>query len=287
MNKVIRVFPVRTSYTPIDKYSFVGMPPFNSLIPEHDEIHISVTFTWDKDKAEMLKRNWQMVTDKPVLIGGPAYNDPGNGFLPGMYVKQGVTFTSRGCPNHCEFCFVPKREGKLRELPIIEGNEIADNNILACSTDHINKVFEMLKKQKGISFKGGLESKRLTSKIAEMLRCLSIKELWLACDKAENLDGTIKAIQLLKSVGFTQGHIRCYVLIGFNWIEEEYRLKELFKVGCLPFTQLFQPEIKIDYSHEWKTRNRTWSRPAAYKTYMANNSGKPNNQHSTLVDKGI
>ena len=48
--KIIRVFPTKTSYTPIDDYVFIGMPPF--IIPEHDEIHISCTFTWDRDYCE-------------------------------------------------------------------------------------------------------------------------------------------------------------------------------------------------------------------------------------------
>lgn len=43
MKRIIRVFPSRTSYTPEDEYVFIGMPPF--IIPEHDEVHISCTFT--------------------------------------------------------------------------------------------------------------------------------------------------------------------------------------------------------------------------------------------------
>lgn len=50
--KIIRVFPHRTSYTPDDDYVFIGMPPF--LLPEHDEVHISCTFTWDRDYCKEL-----------------------------------------------------------------------------------------------------------------------------------------------------------------------------------------------------------------------------------------
>ena len=35
---IIRVFPRRTSYTPIDKMAFVGMPPFKSMIPKHNVV---------------------------------------------------------------------------------------------------------------------------------------------------------------------------------------------------------------------------------------------------------
>ena len=38
--KIIRAFPKKTSYTPIDDYVFIGMPPMRAFIPEHDEVHI-------------------------------------------------------------------------------------------------------------------------------------------------------------------------------------------------------------------------------------------------------
>ncbi|GAH28238.1 unnamed protein product, partial [marine sediment metagenome] len=52
----------------------------------------------------------------------------GNGFIPGRYVKEGVTITSRGCPNRCSFCMV---KSPLKELKIYPGNNVIDNNLLA------------------------------------------------------------------------------------------------------------------------------------------------------------
>lgn len=65
---IIRVFPQRTSFTPDDELAFVGMPPL--IIPEHDEIHISCTFTWDKKYCEELAYQWEGRTNKPVKLGG-------------------------------------------------------------------------------------------------------------------------------------------------------------------------------------------------------------------------
>ena len=137
-------------------------------MPKYDEIHISCAFTWDIEYAKYLAKEWANYGE--VKIGGPALNDKGGNFVSGKYLKVGVVITSRGCPNNCSFCFVPKREGKLRELPIVEGNVIQDNNLLACSKSHIEKVFTMLKKQKRIDFSGGFEASRITDKIVEKLR---------------------------------------------------------------------------------------------------------------------
>lgn len=152
--KVIRVFPRRTSYTPDDDYAFVGDPPMAAFRPQADEVHISCTFTWDKTNAERLRYAWGQYYPL-VKLGGAAMGSKPNGFTPGMYVKPGITFTSRGCNNQCPWCFVSKYEGKLSEYdnPAI-GHIIGDNNLLQCSKSHIEKVFAMLRSQKKINFNG-------------------------------------------------------------------------------------------------------------------------------------
>lgn len=119
--KVLRVFVRRTSYTPTDELAFVGPPPFKELIPKHDEVHVSCIFTWDMDEAEDLAYQWEGATNKPVKLGGPAYHSPCEDFVPGLYVRKGIIFTSRGCNNNCPWCGVREMEGKLRELPISPG----------------------------------------------------------------------------------------------------------------------------------------------------------------------
>jgi hypothetical protein len=161
--KIIRVFPRKTNATPDDEDVVISELP--RFFDQADGVHISVVFTWDIFLAEQLAEEWRHVA--PVTIGGPATGSPGNNFVPGMYVKKGYVITSRGCPNKCWFCSVWRREGqKIRELPITEGYNLLDDNILACSDDHIKKVFKMLqagkkKYRKSIEFTGGLEAARL------------------------------------------------------------------------------------------------------------------------------
>lgn len=91
-----------------------------------DEVHISVTFSWDLEKAEELFEAWQIL-GVPVLVGGPAFDDRMGDFTPGVYTKPGAVFTSRGCQKECWFCSVPKcPHGVIRELPIYDG----------CDCDH-------------------------------------------------------------------------------------------------------------------------------------------------------
>ena len=159
MTRIARVFPRRTNASPTDPLAFFDAP---GLFPvEADEVHVSVTFTYDIPAAERLAKAWERIA--PVKMGGPALGAAGGDFTPGMYLKRGYVITSRGCPNHCWFCAVPKREGELRELPITEGYNVLDDNLLACSEPHIRAVFAMLHRQKfgRPEFTGGLESARL------------------------------------------------------------------------------------------------------------------------------
>ena len=256
--RIARVFPTKTSMCPTDRHAYFGGPDL--FTPEYDEIHISVTFSWDRDKAERLASVWGKWGR--VKIGGVAIEgESDKPMVGGMYLKQGITITSRGCPNNCSFCIIKQPLIELDEFP--EGNIVQDNNILACSDKHRARVWGMLRKQRGIEFKGGLEARRVTPKIAGELRSLSIKTLWLACDAPGAIKPLKKALNILQGVGFTRSHLYCYVLIGKDRQEEENRLYEVLNAGAMPFAQLYRnPENNVEYSQEWKRFAREWSRPA-------------------------
>lgn len=270
MNKpIIRVFPRKTSYTPDDELSFVGMPPL--LIPDHEEIHISCCFTWDKKLCEELAYQWEGRTNKPVKLGGVAFGSPAEDFVQGMYIKKNIIFTTRGCNNNCPWCCVPKTEGKLRELPIVPGNWIQDNNFLQANKAHKDKVFEMLKTQKAICFKGGLEADLIDDHFVNGISNLSIAELWLACDTDARLNDFKKACTKLQKAGFSRRKIKCYVLsYGKDREKDEARARAVYEAGAMPFVQLYRDftDSKTEYSADWNAWARMWQRPAATIAHM-------------------
>lgn len=215
MKRIIRVFPRRTKATPTDALAVIGRGP--ELYDEADEVHVSVAFTWDIPLAEKLAREWKAVA--PVQIGGPALGLPGGAFTPGMYMKRPYVVTSRGCPNACWFCQVWRREGRVvRELPIQDGTNICDDNLLACSEQHIRSVFAMLRRQKGRrEFTGGLEARLLQPWHVAELRSLHPKQLFFAYDTPDDYPPLMRAGEMLLAGGFTTAShtLRCYVLCGY------------------------------------------------------------------------
>lgn len=269
MERIIRVFPRRTAYTPDDSYAFVGMPPF--ILPEHDEVHISCTFTWDKAYCRELAFQWEGRTNKPVKVGGVAFGSASEDFVQGLYIKKNMIFTSRGCNNACPWCIVPKLEGKLKELPICEGNIIQDNNFLQTSRTHKEKVFEMLRSQRQICFKGGLEATLIDDHFVDNVASLRIKELWLACDSDEEINNLRKACEKLKRKGFSRHKIKCYCLsYGQDREKDEARARAIYEAGAMPFVQLYRDfsEMKTEYSTDWNRWARMWQRPAAIEAHM-------------------
>lgn len=261
--KIIRVFPRKTNATPDDRDVRIATTP--TFLDEADEVHISVAFTWDIKYAEFLAIQWRQVA--PVKVGGPAFNEPGGDFIPGMYMKKGYVITSRGCPNRCWFCQVPRREGgSLRELPVTDGWILTDDNLLACSERHIDEVFSMLARQPHRpQFCGGLEAKLLTPSIAKRIKALKPESVFFAYDTPDDYEPLVEAGKILFDIGFTRGShdLNAYVLCGYKkdtFDKALKRMKDTWKAGFVPMAMLYRDFIG-EYDKEWKSFQREWANP--------------------------
>lgn len=266
--RILRIFPRKTALTPDDPMAIVGDPPL--WRPVTDEVHVSVTFTWDRAEGQRLAEAWGLYY-LVVKLGGPAFDVCPGEFVPGRYLRHGVTFTTRGCNNNCPWCLVPKREGRLMEIPnFAPGYIIQDNNLLQASRQHLEKVGAMLNSQRRYSvLSGGIDARLVNGWRLEWLRGLRIRELFLAADTNMALRPLEKAI---KRLNLPRDKCRVYVLLAYNGESIDNateRLKTVWQIGGMPFAQLYQPTGHwIRYSQEWKRLAREWSRPAIMKKMM-------------------
>ena len=261
--RIIRVFPRKTLATPDDSLVAINRGP--NMLDEADEVHVSVAFTWDLSLAEKLAEEWKEVA--PVLIGGPATGQRSEEFIPGKYMKNGITITSRGCLNFCWFCFVPKREGVgIRELKIHEGYNIQDDNLLGCSEKHIRDVFSMLRNQKEpVVFGGGLEAKLLQQWHVEELVSLkdNLATVLFAYDTPDDLEPLQQAGRMLAKAGLItkdNAVFRCYLLVGFpkdSYGEAEKRIHQAMSAGFCPYIMPYRDK-KGEANEGWKQFRRRW-----------------------------
>ena len=265
---LVRVFPRRNKATPDDPLAFFGPP---DMFVEADEVHVDCTFTQDKAKAEALAEEWRHVA--PVKIGGVAYEDPGQEFVAGRYVKHGYTFTSRGCPRRCWFCSVWKRDPIPRLLPIQDGWNVLDDNLLACPEPHVRAVFAMLARQgRQIEFTGGLEAAALQDyQVGLLVNMKPRPNCFFAYDPGDPFETLKAAADRLIDGGFTaRSHrLRTYVLIGYpkdTFALAEVRLNQMLSIGFTPHAMLWSPETASAERYrpgpEWKRFQRMWARPA-------------------------
>ena len=275
---MIRVFPRRTKWTPTDDMAFVGDPPLGIDLdnPPETPVKVSVTFSWDREEGERLQRSWGRFF-RGVQVGGPACGDSGGEFTPGQFVKEGVVVTSRGCPKHCDFCLVPKREGPIRELRIKAGWNVFDNNLLACSRNHIEEVFRMLWHQKEpANFTGGLDKTLLMPWVIDLLKSTRIKRMWFALDSESGFPALERAADLLSD--FSREKKYCYALVGYEHetpAEAEARLIRIFNLGFMPFSMLYRGPLaghKMSPDPAWRLLIRKWCNPARYKAFMKGQS---------------
>ncbi len=272
--RIARVFPRRTSATPKDGLVFIDEGP-GFLPPAVDEVHVSVLFKWDLKRSEFLARQWEDVA--PVKLGGPAWGSVGEDFVPGRYVAQPYVITSRGCPNRCWFCDVWKREGGIRELPITQGTNVLDDNLLACSRKHTQAVFDMLAGQKvqggKIQFTGGFEAARLEQWHVEELWKLRPRQMFFAYDTQGDLEPLQRAGEMLHAQGWTRRahRLRAYVLMGYpkdTMDQAERRLHQTAQAGFMPMGMVWRSgEGKAD--PEWTRFQRAWARPAIMSKLMS------------------
>ena len=291
--RILRVFPRRTKAAPKDEYALYGPPPL--IRKEVDEIHISCTFTYDKGQAEYLHRAYQDIyTDIPVLLGGPVYDtldSPAAEFTPGLYLAKGQVITSRGCPWNCSYCYVPKREGPIKELEVYEGYHVLDNNILATSEKHQMAVWDMLLTQFAHSkerpiFTGGMDSFFLTKEIADQLKRIKTARMFFAYDKAAGREPLRKSGEVLKAAGFSENHCFSYVLVGYKddtFEKAEERMRYCWSIGFTPFAMLYRDDEGV-VTPGWKEFANLWLRTAVVRK-LCKTGEKPNYNFNKLMKK--
>ena len=219
-------------------------------------VFISVPFTWYLPQAKRMAA-WYRAAGSIVYIGGPAVDlmpEYVNGTahqvggelypLPLKRHNPDATFTSRGCPNQCAFCAVPRIEGDLRELndwtpaPIV-----CDNNLLATSQKHFDNAIDTLKQFKQVDFNQGLDARLLNGHHIDRLKELSLPRLRFSFDHTGMEGIVMKAITTVLAAGFPKSRISCYLLFGFRDSPADAlaRAETLKSHGIRPFPQRYQP----------------------------------------------
>jgi hypothetical protein len=201
-----------------------AMPMFQN----YDKVYMSKVFTWTPDNMDI----WNCEVEK----GGTGYDihknlpdeidrlQPDYSIYPNIDNKTAYGFLTRGCPNHCKWCIVPKKEGMIR--PYMDIEEIAingrknvilmDNNILASDYGlaQIEKIIDLKIK---VDFNQALDARLVTPEIAKMLAKVKwIKRIRFGCDTPKQIEECERATALIDEAGYKGEYFLYCILIDFE-----------------------------------------------------------------------
>lgn len=177
------------------------------------------------------------------------------------FQEYSLGFTTRGCPNNCGWCIVPKKEGKFRRAQHMKefhdfrfkSCKLLDNNILFDKDWFFENTNWAIKNKVGIDITQGMDIRLLTDEIAEQLAHIRFVDgrIHFAWDRI-GLEDRVKAgIEMLRDHGINvRRNLAFYVLVGYHepgqspdpFCKDLYRCNNLREWGVRAFAMPYNEE---------------------------------------------
>ncbi len=199
---------------------------FNPLYSEqYEKVFFSKVFTFSDVCDE-----YDYVDKDKLIVGGTGVNaniklyDEIDKCFPDytIYdVDYAVGFLTRGCNNHCKWCIVPTKEGKvhkyqdINKLLRVDANKILllDNNILQYS-NHLEVLESLTKVNCKIDFNQGIDIRMINKENVKVLAKINwIKYIRFSCDDLSQIEYFSKNLKLLKECAIAESKIFIYLLV--------------------------------------------------------------------------
>ena len=241
-------------------------------ISHYDKVYVAKVFTFTPDYGYYINAD-------EVEKGGTGYDlnkklpeeidrlQPDYSIYPQINLNTAYGFLTRGCPNKCKWCIVPKKEGNIH--PYMDVDEIAvggrtnivlmDNNILACDYG-LSQLEKIVERRYHVDFNQGLDARLVTEDIAQMLAKVKwIKRIRFGCDTPAQIAECERAIQLVRQAGYKGEFFLYCILIDFA--ESYHRLNYWRKYKYVlphaqPYRDLNNPHQRIP---QWQKDMAHWA----------------------------
>ena len=176
-----------------------------------------------------------------IIKGGTGYDissqlpkeidrlQPDYSIYPNIPSDTAYGLLTRGCPNKCRWCVVPKKEGAIR--PYMDVDEIAiegrrklvlmDNNILAAGDYCIQQLQKIIERGYRVDFNQALDARLVTDEIAQLLakvKWLDNNRIRFGCDTHGQITECERAMNMINRYGFT-GQYFLYTMLTSDFKE--------------------------------------------------------------------
>lgn len=200
----------------------------------YDRLYMSKVFNFSPDDLTAY--------DAEVIIkGGTGYDissqlpteidrcKPDYSIYPNIPDDVAYGFLTRGCPNKCPWCVVPRKEGAI--VPYMDIDEIAvdgrrkvvlmDNNILAAGDYAKEQLQKIIDRGYRVDFNQALDARLVTDEYARMLakiKWLDKNRIRFGCDTHKQIEYCERAMEKIISYGF-HGEFFLYTMLNDDFME--------------------------------------------------------------------
>ena len=250
--------------------------PFES----YDVVYMSKIFCFTEDYGQWI------TNARRICKGGTGYDvystlpedmeyvTPDYSIYPSIDKKTAYGFTTRGCPNKCKWCVVPRKEGNIH--PYMDVDDIAvegrinlilmDNNILACGYG-ISQIEKIISRKYRVDFNQALDARLVTEDIAKLLAKVRwIDFIRFGCDTPKQIEECEKAMDLVNKYKGKPGQYLMYTMIDKDINEAYNRLSHFrsyknVRVVAQPFRDINNPSQVIP---QWQKDMAHWAMRRVY-----------------------
>ena len=205
----------------------------------YDRIYMSKVFNFSPDDLTCYDAD-------EIIRGGTGYDiksqlpdeidriQPDYSIYPQIPKDTAYGFLTRGCPNKCPWCVVPRKEGMIR--PYMDVDEIAiegrtklvlmDNNILAAGDYAVEQLEKIIYRGYAVDFNQALDARLVDDHFALLLanvRWCDHNRIRFGCDTPRQIGDCEKAIHLLERHGF-KGEFFLYTMLNDDFQESYSRI---------------------------------------------------------------
>lgn len=232
----------------------------------YDVVYMSKVFNFSHDDLTIYNAD-------RIVKGGTGYNitsqlpdeidrlQPDYSIYPNIPRDTAYGFLTRGCPNKCQWCVVPRKEGRIR--PYMDCDEIAiegrrklvlmDNNILAAGDYAVSQLEKIIDRGYRVDFNQALDARLVTDEFARLLAHVKWIDhrIRFGCDTKGQIAECERAISMIQEYGY-KGEFFLYTMIGgksdFNesyervhyWWIRNHECREKHLPNIYPYAQPYR-----------------------------------------------
>lgn len=194
---------------------------------------------------------------------------PDYSIYPDIDDKTAYGFLTRGCPNKCKWCVVPRKEGPVR--PYMDVDDVAtdgrnklilmDNNILACEYG-LQQIAKIADRGYRVDFNQALDARLVTEDVAKLLaRVRWLNQIRFGCDTPKQVRECEAAMRMIDHYRGKPASYLMYTMIGSDFDEAVSRLShwkpfKRVRIVAQPFRDVDNPKQIIP---KWQKDLARWA----------------------------